>query len=115
MWGNDDTSLAEIRTATPIHRARMITDGRALSGFAISGAGGSNGYIQRLAVAPDHQRLGIGRQLVEDALDWMRARHLSAAFVNTGIANEPALRLYEALGFVCLDDRLTIAELDLTA
>ena len=37
-------------------------------------------------------------------------RALTAAYVNTGFDNDPALALYEDLGFVRLDDQLTIVE-----
>jgi len=112
-WGNDTESLAEIRTATPGHRARGIWRRRQLVGFAISGTGGDNGYIQRVAVADDARRQGIGRDLVVDALLWMRRRKITTTFVNTGTANEAALALYRQLGFELLDEQLTIAELRL--
>jgi ribosomal-protein-alanine N-acetyltransferase len=114
MWGNDATSLRQIRTATPAHRARVLrVDGR-IAGFAISGLAGSNGYVQRLAVAPEHRRAGIARELTVDAVWWMHARRATTAFVNTGVTNTAALALYDGLGFERTDDELTIAELRLT-
>jgi GNAT superfamily N-acetyltransferase len=110
VWGNDTRSLAEIRRATPVHRARLRRDGRTLLGFAISGAAGDSGYIQRLAVSNPARRRGTGRDLVVDALVWMRHRGLSTAYVNTGVHNTAALALYDVLGFVHMDDRLVIAE-----
>jgi ribosomal protein S18 acetylase RimI-like enzyme len=110
VWGNDAASLRDVRAATPVHHARYVGASRHMSGFAISGAGGDSGYVQRLAVASGDRRHGIGRQLVIDALRWMRERRLSTAHVNTGIDNVAALALYEGLGFVRLDDHLTIAE-----
>ena len=113
MWGNDAASLRDIQRATPIHRGRSIHVGRELAGFAISGAAGPNGYLQRLAVSTRHRRAGIARDLVTDALTWMTRGRLSAALVNTGVTNDAALALYDGLGFVRLDERLTIAELRL--
>lgn len=110
LWGNDAGSLADIRDATPVHRARMVRVDGELAGFAISGAGGESGYIQRIAVADAHRRQGFGRDLVVDALRWMCERLLLTAYVNTGVANAPALALYEDLGFTRMDDELTIAE-----
>lgn len=110
LWGNDEQSIAEIRQATPIHRARRRRTGRALAGFAISGAAGDSGYIQRVAVAHAARRQGIARDLVADALRWMRRRAFSTAYVNTGVTNEAALALYDRFGFVRLDDHLVIAE-----
>lgn len=110
LWGNDAASIADIRRATPLHRARMVRDGRQLVGFAISGCGGESGYLQRVAVSSAHRRRGGARLLVIDALGWMRRRRLSTAYVNTGVENGAALALYEDLGFERMDDRLTIVE-----
>ena len=110
LWGNDERSLTEIRMATPIHRAReRRVDGRTV-GFAISGAAGDSGYIQRVAVASTARRQGIARDLVADSLRWMRRRAFATAYVNTGVTNEAALALYDRFGFVRLDDHLVIAE-----
>ncbi len=110
MWGNDATSLRDIRSATPVHLARMIRSGRRLAGFALSGAAADSGYLQRIAVDPDHRRRGIARDLVIDALRWMHDDRRSRCLVNTGIDNSAALALYEGLGFERLPDVLTIAE-----
>jgi ribosomal protein S18 acetylase RimI-like enzyme len=110
VWGNDAASLADIRRATPHHRARMIRDGRQMAGFAISGRGGESGYLQRVAVATSYRRRGVARALVVDALRWMRRHPLTTAYVNTGLDNAAALALYASLGFVVMDDRLTIVE-----
>ncbi len=113
MWGNDPASLRDIRTATPRHRARRITVGRELAAFSISGAAADHGYLQRLAVATDQRRRGLARDLVLDALGWMRQLRLTAALVNTGLDNHGALALYDQIGFQRLDDVLTIAEIRL--
>lgn len=114
LWGNDTASLRDIRRATPRHRARIVREGRAIAGFAVSGAAGEHGYLQRLAVASTHRRAGFARDLVADALGWMQHEGLTSALVNTGVDNVPALSLYDEFGFHRLDDELTIAELVLT-
>jgi ribosomal protein S18 acetylase RimI-like enzyme len=122
-WSNGPADLAEIRRATASHRARArraLTPGRRgvlrrapLVAFAITGAAGGNGYLQRLAVMPEHQRQGHGRALTVDSLAWMRRRRLGHAVVNTGADNEPARALYESTGFRPLNDRLVVMQLDL--
>lgn len=113
MWGNSPASLRDVRAATPAHRSRLARHDHSIVGFAISGAAGDIGYLQRLAVAPPHQRRGAARELVDDALTWMRRRGADRALVNTGVDNHAALALYESIGFTRLDDELTIAELRL--
>ncbi len=116
-WGQDVSSLVDIGTSTTWHRARWISQDhqwtREMAGFAISGAAGSVGYLQRLAVHPDAQRHGYGRDLTLDSLAWMRSMGATTALVNTGITNSPALALYERLGFERLADDLIVAEIDL--
>jgi ribosomal protein S18 acetylase RimI-like enzyme len=114
LWGNTASSLRDIRTATPWHLARIARHGDGIQGFAISGAAADHGYLQRLAVAPDARRRGIARSLVLDALEWMTRRGLRLALVNTGVANDGALALYESIGFGRLSDELVIAERRLT-
>lgn len=114
MWGNDTASLRDIRRATPRHRARVVRAGRELAGFAISGAAGDHGYLQRLAVGGAHRREGHAADLVTDALRWMHDVGLTSVLVNTGVHNHAALALYDGFGFRRLTDELTIAELRLT-
>lgn len=124
-WGNGPRDLTEIRQATSVHRARArraTTSAGApwarhrgpIVAFAISGAAGGQGYLQRLAVVPEHQRQGHGRALTVDSLAWMNRRRLSHAVVNTGVDNEPARALYESLGFHVIPDRLVVMQLDLS-
>lgn len=113
LWGNDAASLRDIRRATPRHRARIVRDGRAIAGFAVSGAAGEHGYLQRLAVSTSHRRAGHASVLVADALAWMHRLGLTTVLVNTGVDNAPALDLYDGFGFRRLDAELTIAELRL--
>jgi ribosomal protein S18 acetylase RimI-like enzyme len=114
LWGNDAAGLRDIRRATPRHRARIMRSGRRIVAFAVSGAAGDHGYLQRLAVATAHRRAGYAHDLVADALDWMRRSGLRSVLVNTGIDNHAALQLYERFGFRRLGDELTIGELQLT-
>jgi GNAT superfamily N-acetyltransferase len=55
--------------------------------------------LAKMAVAPSHQRHGLGERLGTAAIDWARAAGGSRIFLetNSGLAN--AIRLYERLGF----------------
>jgi GNAT superfamily N-acetyltransferase len=59
------------------------------------------GEVHILAVAPDHQRLGIGRRLMQFAEDHIRMRGMKMIMVETigDTGHEPARRAYEAFGF----------------
>ncbi|MBV6508354.1 MAG: hypothetical protein JJLCMIEE_01414 [Acidimicrobiales bacterium] len=112
FWRLDQVGLDEALAATPVARFRVAVD-EAVAGYAITGRAGINGYVQRLAVHPAHQRVGIGRALVVDALDWLRRRGARLALVNTQKTNAAALGLYERLGFVRQPSELTVFTVDL--
>ena len=56
-------------------------------------------HILNLAVAPDYQRQGYGRQLMEFALDFGRERGATSAFLEVRASNTIALQLYTKSGF----------------
>lgn len=112
-WGNDARGIRGIRDATPRHRARYVRVDGAVAGFAIGGVGGTTGYLQRLAVAPEHRRRGIADALVTDLLGWYRSAAVDQVLVNTGTDNLAALALYDRHGFERLDHPLVVAELRL--
>jgi ribosomal protein S18 acetylase RimI-like enzyme len=121
-WGHDAAELAEICRATPIHAARYRgSTRRRLSigprtepvAFAIAGASSEHGYLQRLAVDPQVQRRGHGRELTTDALRWMIRRRLPDCLVNTSVDNATALGLYRSLGFSPMDELLTVLQFEI--
>ena len=109
-WALDAEMLADIRQATPSHRARVVDlDGRVV-GFLVSGRAARTGYVQRLAVDPTVHRQGIATSLLADSMRWMRRTRVRRAFVNTHVENEAALELYRRHGFVELPERLRVFE-----
>jgi len=119
FWRLDTIGLQDAIAATPTARVRVSrsrhddTDS-AIVGYAIGGRSGHSGYLQRLAVHPDHQGRGLGRDLVTDSLRWMRRRGATKALVNTQVANDRALNLYLAAGFRPETHGLAVLECDLT-
>ncbi len=113
-WAQHRDALHDTRRATLHSRSRRATIARQpVVGFALSGYTNDIGYLQRLAVSPQHQSQGIGYALTSDALQWMQQRGCDHALVNTSVQNEGALGLYENIGFSVLSEQLTIAEIDL--
>jgi RimJ/RimL family protein N-acetyltransferase len=52
-----------------------------------------------LMVAAAHRRRGIGRALLEQAVDWARENGVEKLELHVFPHNEPAIRLYEQFGF----------------
>lgn len=109
FWQLDESGLQEALTATPTSRLRVVRrDG--IIGYAITGRAGRNGYLQRLAVAPNQQGSGIGSALVHDSLRWLKRNRVSRVWVNTQMTNSRAFDLYKRLGFRSEPTRLTVLQ-----
>ncbi|MEX2658424.1 MAG: mycothiol synthase [Acidimicrobiales bacterium] len=57
------------------------------------------GEIYVIAVDPDHQGLGLGRDLVVAGLTWLADQDLRQGMLYVDATNTPAVGLYERLGF----------------
>lgn len=57
------------------------------------------GFIMNIAVKSDQRGQGLGRQLIEYALDWFRSLGLSHAKIETLDQNPIGSHLYPACGF----------------
>jgi GNAT superfamily N-acetyltransferase len=57
------------------------------------------GRVTTLVVAPDHQRRGVGRLLLETAVTWCRARGATRIELTTGDARAEAHAFYEHRGW----------------
>jgi ribosomal protein S18 acetylase RimI-like enzyme len=99
FWRLGPTGLDETLAATPRSRFRLgYAEGEVVA-YAVTGRSGRQGFLQRMAVRPSHQRRGLGRALVSDGLGWLRRWRVADVTVNTPTDNHPALALYEGLGF----------------
>lgn len=104
FWQLDEAGLEDSLKATPAVRFRMAAQASrhgspSVAGYAICGRSGSRGFVQRLAVHPDHQGTGTGRRLLLDGLHWLVSRGATTAAVNTQEGNDTALSLYLSTGF----------------
>ncbi|HMA00447.1 MAG TPA: GNAT family N-acetyltransferase [Steroidobacteraceae bacterium] len=74
-------------------------DGRQLAAFAIMHFGDEVAHLNLLAVAPDHRRQGLGRQL----MGWLTATAIEAGVFRINLElrtrNAAARAFYESLGF----------------
>ncbi len=99
FWRLDRAAMVDAERATPTTRFRVAdSDGR-IAGYAITGRGGAQGFLQRLATDPEMAGRGVGSALVIDALRWAARRRCRRLLVNTQEENARALELYRRLGF----------------
>lgn len=60
-------------------------------------------YVEELYVAPPRRGQGLGRALLETAMEFARDRGARNIALNTGETDEAARGLYESLGFTNLE------------
>lgn len=113
-WTLDGPGLDDAIRATPASRFRVAAPSRGpVVGYTVTGLAGQRGYLQRLAVDPDHHGHGLGRALVAESLAWLRRAGARHTLVNTQERNERAYHLYLRCGFVPEPDWLTVFTLSL--
>ena len=84
-----------------------VADGR-IHGFQVTTRGAFDVHLARLAVAPQHQGAGLGRQLLADVIRRLDSRRLDSLTVNTQADNYRSLRLYRRFGFQRNGDDFTV-------
>lgn len=90
-----------------------VRPGREIVGFIIAQIAADEAEILAVGVAPDCQRRGIGRQLVEGAIRAAARSDARRLFLDVAAGNAPARALYAASGFVEIGRRksyYTLAE-----
>jgi GNAT superfamily N-acetyltransferase len=79
-------------------------------GFSIE-YGGRDGFVDDLYLVPSARGRGFGRAVLSFLLDEARALGIRTLHLEVGTGNDPAARLYEALGFVATGRRLLSRDL----
>ena len=68
------------------------------------------GEITNVAVAPAARRRGVARALLTELKQQLACRNVSRIVLEVRVSNEPAIRLYEQLGFSMLGVRKNFYE-----
>lgn len=76
----------------------LRNDGELVAMGRLIGDGGLNYEVVDIAVRPDHQRKGLGSQVMTALMQWLRANAPASAYVCL-IADHGAPALYEKFGF----------------
>jgi putative acetyltransferase len=73
--------------------------GDTLAGTVLAGHDGRRGYLHHLCVHESHRRLGIGRMLVDSALDALAEAGLDKAHAFLFTDNEDGRKFWERIGW----------------
>ena len=90
-----ETALREELSNPCAHFLVALYDGN-VAGYLGCHHIGNEGFVTNVAVFPTYRRAGIGRALVQTALN----EPLSRLALEVRASNEPAIALYRSLGFV---------------
>jgi ribosomal protein S18 acetylase RimI-like enzyme len=71
----------------------------AVDGYDYLSLRGPAGILHDIIVAPEHRGAGIGRLLLDAALDYFRSRGVPRVVLSTAEHNKGAQRLFAAMGF----------------
>lgn len=96
-WNDPDGDFA-LALSGPASIVLVARGADAIDGSVMVGFDGHRGWVYYLAVAPGHQRGGLGRALMAAAEDWLRGRGAPKIQLMVREDNHAALDFYEALG-----------------
>ena len=104
---NDPYRDIDRKLARDASNLMVLHDDGELVGSVMVGYDGHRGWINYLAVHPDHQRQGLGRLLMGEAEG--RLRELGCAKVNLQIraSNKAAIEFYRHIGYT-VDDVISM-------
>ena len=94
----DEASVAGELT-NPLSLWLVAEDNGVLAGYVGSQSVVGEADMMNLAVKPDYRRRGIGEALVLALVDGLKAQEVSSLTLEVRASNEPAIALYEKLGF----------------
>lgn len=114
-WRLGSAGLTESRQATSRSTFLVTYSGNTAVAFSIVGLSGSVSYLQRVAVHPDAQGIGLGRSMVRASMTWARRHGAASMLLNTQPDNDTAIKLYESEGFVRLPSGLHVLKYRTTA
>lgn len=102
-WREDQRSTVLSALDADDVRVVVAVEGSRAVGFvaAKTHAGNVLGEIYLIAVDPEHQRHGLGTELLENALFWLREQGMKVAMVETGgdPGHAPARSVYHSAAF----------------
>jgi ribosomal-protein-alanine N-acetyltransferase len=96
---SEATWWAELAARPRREYVAAVADDGTLCGYAGLDQGGETADIMTVAVLPDHQGAGLGRDLLDELIHRAQARGALALMLEVRADNEPARGLYERAGF----------------
>jgi ribosomal protein S18 acetylase RimI-like enzyme len=97
-WNDPERDIALKRAIQPELFLVGVIEERVIA-TAMAGYEGHRGWLNYVAVAPQHQRQGVGRRIVEAAVARMQAMGCPKVNLQVRDTNRAVIEFYERLGF----------------
>ena len=97
-WNDPRADIARARASGSAEILVAVDKGRIVA-TVMAGDDGHRGWLYYLAVAPELQRTGLGRQMVAAAEDWLRTRGVVKVMLMIRPTNVGTRGFYEAIGY----------------
>lgn len=101
-WGED--AVAEV-LSMPGAFGFLACEGERPTGFLLCRRAADEGEVLSMGVAPGERRRGLGRRLLEAALEAAAAADVRALYLEVGKDNRAARALYQKQGFSAVGKR----------
>ncbi len=97
-WNNPETdfNLAMSSTSSTI---LVLERDKQIVATVMVGLDGHRGWFYFLAVKPEFQKMGLGRQIVEAGEDWLKERGCPKAMLMVHHSNSRVMNFYKQLGY----------------
>lgn len=87
------------------YHARMLVAGAGLVGYYVAMKGVDEVHLLNITVAPEHQRQGWGRLMLDALTLWARAEGVQWLWLEVRASNVQAQRTYERYGYRRVGER----------
>jgi ribosomal protein S18 acetylase RimI-like enzyme len=101
-YGGPPAPLARVReyiATADAMRGVEAAGGEIVGAVRLSKESAATGYVDDLAVHPEHHNLGLGSALMRWAVAWLAGQGLRRGRLHVRTDNGPALRVYRKVGF----------------
>ncbi len=98
------TERLEADMKGPLMRGWVARDER-IVGYLLSMHAADEMHVLNVATLPSHRRQGVGRMLVDAALDFARQAQVRLVILEVRASNGDAIRLYRRVGFASMGYR----------
>ena len=91
--------------SNPLSKWFVAVEGDTVVGYIGSQTVLGESDMMNVAVSPEFRGRGIGEKLVQTLIDWLKDNQVYRLTLEVRVSNEPAIKLYEKLGFTQIGRR----------